>query len=152
MHVYMWCMYHHWTTSKIILELEKVLLDPIFMILKCEFFTHLNGSCFLKLRMNGYTEWALVVPKEKAKMSPTSTNKFNTRPPSIGLPYVQGLSEIRSKTFRQHGVSVYHKPVHEHSTLHPRTPERQDAERQEVWCHNIIRDNMRSGPCTRVHR
>ena len=38
----------------------------------------------------------------------------------------------------------------EHSTFHPRTPERQDAERQEVWGH--IRDNMRSGPCTRVHR
>ena len=29
-------------------RLEKVLLDPIFMILKCEFFTHF-GSCFLKL-------------------------------------------------------------------------------------------------------
>ena len=28
--------------------LEKVLLDPIFMILKCDFFTQF-GSCFLKL-------------------------------------------------------------------------------------------------------
>ena len=28
--------------------LEKVLLDPIFKILKCEFFTHF-GSCFLTL-------------------------------------------------------------------------------------------------------
>ena len=28
--------------------LEKVLLDPIFMILKCDFSTHF-GSCFLKL-------------------------------------------------------------------------------------------------------
>ena len=28
--------------------LEKVLLDPILMILKCELFTHF-GSCFLKL-------------------------------------------------------------------------------------------------------
>ena len=29
-------------------NLEKVLLDPIFMILKCDFFTRF-GSCFLKL-------------------------------------------------------------------------------------------------------
>ena len=94
----------------------------------------------------GYTEWALVVPKEKAKTSPTSTNKGNTRPPSIGLPYVQGLSERLSKTLRQHGVSVYHKPVNTLRSILVR----QDAERQEVWGH--MRDNMRSGPCTRVYR
>ena len=75
-----------------------------------------DQECDLKhvrnaLRMNGYTEWALVIPKQKAKMRPTSTNKGNTRPHSIGLPYVQGLSERLSKTFRQHSVSVYHKPV-----------------------------------------
>ena len=75
-----------------------------------------DQECELKhvhnaLRTNGYTEWALVVPKQKLKTKPTSTNKGNTRPPSIGLPYVQGLSERLSKTFRQHGVSVYHKPV-----------------------------------------
>ena len=75
-----------------------------------------DQECELKhvhnaLRTNGYTEWALVVPKQKPKTKPASTNKGNTRPPSIGLPYVQGLSERLSKTFRQHGVSVYHKPV-----------------------------------------
>ena len=109
-----------------------------------------DQECELKhvhnaLRMNGYTEWALVIPKQKAKTRPTSTNKGNTRPPSIGLPYVQGLSERLSKTFRKHGVSVYHKPVNTlvYYTFHPRTLERQDAERQEVWGH--IRDNMRSG-------
>ena len=31
-----------------IVILEKELLDPIFMILKCELFTHF-GSCLLKL-------------------------------------------------------------------------------------------------------
>ena len=75
-----------------------------------------DQECELKhvhnaLRMSGYTEWALVILKQKAKTRPTSTNKGNTRPPSIGLPYVQGLSERLSKTFRKHGVSVYHKPV-----------------------------------------
>ena len=101
------------------------------------------------LRMNGYTEWALVIPKQKAKTRPTSTNKGNTRPPSIGLPYVQGLSERLSKTFRQHGVSVYHKPVNTLRSIliHPKDKKPQ---RQEVWGH--IRDNMRSGPCTRVRR
>ena len=52
-----------------------------------------------------------MVPKQKAKTKPTSTNKGNTRRPSIGLPYMQGLVERLSKTFRQHDVSVYHKPV-----------------------------------------
>ena len=75
-----------------------------------------DQECELKhvhnaLRTNGYTEWALVIPNQKGKTRPTSTNKGNTRPPSIGLPYVQGLSERLSKTFRQHSVSVYHKPV-----------------------------------------
>ena len=113
-----------------------------------------DQECKLKhvhnaLRMNTYTEWALVIPKQKAKTRPTSTNKGNTRPPSIGLPYVQGLSEILSKTFRQLGVSVYHKPVNTLRSIlvHPKD---KDAERQEAGGH--IRDNMRSGPCTRVHR
>ena len=39
---------HGHIVSSIIVRLEKVLLDPIFMILKCELFTHF-GSCFLKL-------------------------------------------------------------------------------------------------------
>ena len=73
---------------------------------ECEL-THVHNA----LRMNGYTVWALGIPKQKAKTRPTSTYKGNTRPLSIGLPYVQGLSERLSKTFRQHGVSVYHKPV-----------------------------------------
>ena len=87
-------------------------------------------------------------PETEGEKRPTFTNKGNTRPPSIGLPYVQGLSERLSKTFRQHSVTVYHKRVN--TTLHPHTPKRKDAERQEVWDH--IRDNMRSGSCTRVHR
>ena len=101
------------------------------------------------LRTNGYTEWTLVVPKQKVKTKPTSTNKGNTRPPSIGLPYVQGLSERLSKTFRQHSVSVYHKPVNTLSSIlvHPKD---KTPKKQEVWGH--IRDNMRSGPCTRVRR
>ena len=37
-----------WRFRKTKYYLEKVLLDPIFLILKCDFFTHF-GSCFLKL-------------------------------------------------------------------------------------------------------
>ena len=46
------CMakFNNFTTRKCrqLKTLEKVLLDPIFMILRCELFTHF-GSCFLKL-------------------------------------------------------------------------------------------------------
>ena len=112
-----------------------------------------DQQCELKhvhnaLRTNGYTEWALVVPKQKPKTKPKSTNKGNTRPPSIGLPYVQGLSERLSKTFRQHGVSVYHKPV---NTLRSILVHPKDKTPKDKKCGGHIRDNMRSGPCTRVH-
>ena len=60
---------------------------------------------FLKLHDISASQLEVLVTK------PPSANKGNTRPPSIGLPYVQGLSERLSKIFRQHSVSVYHKPV-----------------------------------------
>ena len=41
-------MYLHLCFTHLFEHLEKVLLDPIFVILECEFFTHV-GSCFLKL-------------------------------------------------------------------------------------------------------
>ena len=76
-----------------------------------------------------------MVPKQKAKTSPTSTNKGNTRPPSIGLPYVQGLSERLSKTFRQHGVSVYHKPVNTLRSIlvHPKDKTPKDKKRGVIY-------------------
>ena len=116
-----------------------------------------DQECELKhvhnaLRMNAYTEWALVIPKQKAKTRPTSTNKGNTRPPSIGLPTSTVCARFIRKTVKDIQTTRCQcvPQTREHSTLHPRTPERQDAERQDVWGH--IRDNMRSGPCTCVHR
>ena len=58
-------------------------------------------------------------------------------------PETEGENETYINQQRQH--QIYHKPVNTlvYYTFHPRTLERQDAERQEVWGH--IRDNMRSG-------
>ena len=108
------------------------------------FTTSEDQECELKhvhnaLRTNGSTEWALVIPKQKTKTKPTLASKGNTRPPSIGLPYVQGLSERLSKTFRQHGVSVYHKPVNTLRSIlvHPKDKTPKDKKRgvlHEITC------------------
>ena len=114
-----------------------------------------DQECKLKhvhnaLRMNTYTEWALVIPKQKAKTRPTSTNKGNVHQTSLHWPTVCARF-IRNTVKNIQTTRCQCVPqTCEHSTFHPRTPERQDAERQEAWGH--IRDNMRSGPCTRVHR
>ena len=59
--------------------LEKVLLDPIFMILKCDFFTHF-GSCFLKLHdvstshLEALVTWCFL-PREMLRKSAPSMNR-----------------------------------------------------------------------------
>ena len=63
------------------------------------------------LRTNGYTEWALVIPKQKGKTKSSSANS-TARHPSIGLPYVQSLSERRAKTFPPEiRMFVYEKSI-----------------------------------------
>ena len=78
-----------------------------------------DQECELKhvhnaLRTNGYTEWALVVPKQRAKKKPTSAKKALPGLPPSAYPMFR-VYQKDSKTFRQHGVSVYHKPM---KTLH----------------------------------
>ena len=67
------------------------------------------------LGTNGYPDWSLEVPnqsdkvKRKERKEITSTTPNST--PSIGLPYITGLSEELQRVFRDHGVAIYHKPT-----------------------------------------
>ena len=68
------------------------------------------------LRANGYKDWALHVPnqQDKAKrdlQKQKTTTQQDRQAPSIGLPYIQGLSEELQRLCKQHGVNVFHKPI-----------------------------------------
>ena len=79
------------------------------------------------LKANGYQDWALNVPNQQDKAQrelrrQQQTTQQANPAPSIGLPYVQGLSEELQRLCKQHGVNVYHKPVNTIRSLlvHPK--------------------------------
>ena len=64
------------------------------------------------LRANNYKEWALKVPKDKIKKAVDSDQQSNRKAKiTVGIPYMQGMSEPLQRVFRAHGVNMYHKPV-----------------------------------------
>ena len=86
------------------------------------------------LRANGYKDWALEVPnqtdKDKRKER-KNAEKPTTPAPFIGLPYIQGLSEELQRICKDHGVSVYHKPV---NTLKSLLVKPKDKTKKEDKC------------------
>ena len=85
--------------------------------------THISDPCDQEkerahikevLSANGYPDWSLTVPnqsdaqKRQDKKKETSSTSAS---PLIGLPYIAGLSEELQRVFKNHGVSVYHKPT-----------------------------------------
>ena len=63
-------------------------------------------------RANNIEEWALNVPLSKSHKVDKNENKnTNSRRLMLGLPYVQGTSEILARIFKSHGVNMYHKPT-----------------------------------------
>ena len=62
------------------------------------------------LRANNFKEWALNFPLSKPHKVDKNDNKnTNSRRLMLGLPYVQGTSEILAWIFKSHGVNMYHK-------------------------------------------
>ncbi len=66
------------------------------------------------LKANGYKDWVLDIPNQsdQEKRQQRKREERSTTPtPTIGLPYIQGLSEELQRIYKDHGVNVYHKPV-----------------------------------------
>jgi len=78
------------------------------------------------LLANGYKRWMFKVPSQPSPTSQENSTSETTRPISVRLPYVSGLSEHLSRVFRGQDIRTYHKPYDTlRSTLvHPkdRTP------------------------------
>jgi hypothetical protein len=65
----------------------------------------------MALRANNYEDWTFQLPVRNAserKKTPSGNRPFT---PSIGLPYVKGISESLERLFRKKNIKVYHKPI-----------------------------------------
>lgn len=78
------------------------------------------------LLANGYKRWMFKVPSRPSPTSQENSTSETTRPISVGLPYVSGLSEHLSRVFRAQDIRTYHKPYNTLRSIlvHPkdRTP------------------------------
>ena len=75
------------------------------------------------LKANGYTRWAMHLPKPKIKDQPDLSSKKSSRKMAlVGIPYVAGLSEQLVRIFRSYGISTYHQPQNKIRSLlvHPK--------------------------------
>ena len=75
------------------------------------------------LRANDYTEWSLIPPRPRQRPT-TSAGQSNTSRPTVGLPYLRGMSEELCRVFRSHGVQTYLKPINtlRDQLVHPKDP------------------------------
>ena len=62
------------------------------------------------LLANGSKRWMFKVPSQTSPTSQENSTSETTRPISVGLPYVSGLSEHLSRVFRAQNIPTYHKP------------------------------------------
>jgi hypothetical protein len=62
------------------------------------------------LTANDYPSWTMNIPQRQAKQS-DQRKINNSQGPSIGIPYIRGLSETLGRTFKKHGITMFHKPV-----------------------------------------
>ena len=69
------------------------------------------------LLANGYKRWPFKVPSRPSPTSQENSTSETTRPISVGLRYVSGLSEHLSRDFRAQDIRTYHKPYNTLRTI-----------------------------------
>ena len=78
------------------------------------------------LLANGYKCWMFKVPSRPSPTGQENSTSETTRPISVGLPYVSGLSEYLSRVFGTQDIRTYHNPYNTLRSIlvHPkdRTP------------------------------
>ena len=95
------------------------------------------------LKANGYRDWIFETPNQSDKnLRKERKDQLNTPTPSIGLPYIKGLSEELQRIFKDHGISVYHKPF---NTLRSALVKPKDKQEKKDKCGVVY--NVPSGTC-----
>ena len=96
------------------------------------------------LKANGYKDWIFDTPNQSnTTLRKERKEQLQTPTPSIGLPYIKGLSEELQRIFKDHGVSVYHKPF---NTLRSSLVKPKDKQNKEDKCGVIY--NVACGTCS----
>ena len=69
------------------------------------------SHCKRALEANGYEPWIFSSLNNTKKKTEPQQRDPTARRTQVGLPYVKGVSERLQRTFRKHGLGVYHKPT-----------------------------------------
>ena len=64
------------------------------------------------LKQNNFDPWMLNIPKKKnfVPLRPKNLPYTGYKPYPVAMPYTRGLSEKLQRVFRDHGLTIYHKP------------------------------------------
>ena len=95
---------------------------------------------------NAYKMWVFKIPNQKNKEERQKQKEMNnpqtSRPPLVGLPYIQGLSEELQRIFKSHGVNSFLKPT---NTLRQILVKPKDPTPKEQKCGVVY--NVDCGEC-----
>jgi len=98
------------------------------------------------LHTNSYPAWltqSTLTNKEQSQAKKHSP-EHRTHGPSIGIPYMKGVSEQLVRTYKKHGVNAYHKPKDSLRSFLVRPKEPIDKKKQCGTVYNIQCSNCDS--------
>ena len=87
---------------------------------------HIQNALF----ETGYKSWMFKVLSRPSPTSQENSTSETTRPISVGLSYVSGLSEHLSRVFRAQDICTHHKP---YNTLRSTGQDTNSMKRRHAW-------------------